>query len=209
MYIVIEGVDGIGKTTLAKGLMDYYKNNGKNVVFTREPGGTELGEELRKILKEGKAPRDKLQELFLFSAARAASMQNIKENLRINNDVVIADRSYISTIAYQAENEDDVRFIENISFEIMQRYGTVPDKIIILKHDNLKSVMDREQRLVTGDNFEDGKVETMKKRQDAYVNYYNKSVGRKFANHQMILLDVTGLEPEQTLDAAIVSMTSK
>ena len=50
MFIVFEGLDGSGKTTQAKRLADFLTNLGKDVLLTREPGGTELGEQVRKIL---------------------------------------------------------------------------------------------------------------------------------------------------------------
>lgn len=101
-YIIFEGIDGTGKSTLAKKVYNYFKNpkyNLKNfdVIFIREPGGTPFNEKLRKIIA-----REKLMpvtQLFLFLAGRA-ELYNILSKLK--NTIIIMDRSFLSTFAYQS-----------------------------------------------------------------------------------------------------------
>ena len=102
-FITLEGLDGCGKTTAAEGACEYLKRLGRNVVHTREPGGTWLGERLREILLS--APEGEVftasEEALLFSASRAVHTREvILPALRGGADVV-CDRYLDSTFAYQ------------------------------------------------------------------------------------------------------------
>jgi dTMP kinase len=100
-FISLEGVDGSGKSTLIASLENYFQED-ENVVFTREPGGTELGEKVRGLLKTKSADFLQETELLLFNAARYEHVEKfIKPNLRAGKKV-ICDRFYDSTIAYQS-----------------------------------------------------------------------------------------------------------
>lgn len=93
MYVVIEGVDTAGKSTQ----LEILKNKFPNAIFTKEPGGTQIGLELRSMVLEGRA-KSKIAEMFLFLADRA---EHIEEVVLPNRDnIVISDRSVISGIAY-------------------------------------------------------------------------------------------------------------
>jgi dTMP kinase len=99
-FIVFEGGDGAGKSTQARALARRLRRRNYPVVLTREPGGTPLGESLRRILKsrQGLSP---LGELFLFAAARAQLVEeSVLPALRYGS-VVICDRFTASTVAYQ------------------------------------------------------------------------------------------------------------
>ncbi|MEA2653396.1 MAG: dTMP kinase, partial [Chloroflexota bacterium] len=72
-FIAIEGPDGAGKTTQATALAEHLRASGVDVLMTREPGGTRLGERLREVLMAGtrsEAPNDPLTDALLFNAAR-------------------------------------------------------------------------------------------------------------------------------------------
>lgn len=101
-FITLEGGEGAGKTTLAKSLKQYLESKGLQVVITREPGGTALGEEIRSLLLEQKSldivPR---AELFLFLAARAQHIDEVIIPALRKGMCVISDRFSDSTIAYQ------------------------------------------------------------------------------------------------------------
>lgn len=94
-YIIFEGIDGSGKSTIAKKVYNYLKNK-YSVKLIREPGGTLVSEKIRKIIAQEKLlPQT---QLFLFLAARTelySKISNLKEN------VIVMDRSYLSTFAYQ------------------------------------------------------------------------------------------------------------
>jgi dTMP kinase len=101
MLITFEGIDGSGKSTQARLLMGYFERLGQAPLLVREPGGTALSERVRALLLDPAAHVTPRAELLLFSAARA---QLVTEKIRPALDadrIVIADRFYDSTTAYQ------------------------------------------------------------------------------------------------------------
>lgn len=102
MFITFEGPEGSGKTTQLGLLVEYLTGRGRQCLVTREPGGTRLGAEIRKILlnpdSRGMAP---LTELFLYEADRAEHLhRRIRPALEAGK-VVVCDRFYDATVAYQ------------------------------------------------------------------------------------------------------------
>lgn len=103
MFITIEGIEGVGKSTLIHGLKDYFESQGREVVLSREPGGTILSEKIRALLLDTNlhgaiSPQ---AELFLFYASR---FQNVTENILpalSRNAISINDRYFDSSRAYQ------------------------------------------------------------------------------------------------------------
>jgi dTMP kinase len=103
LFITLEGGEGSGKTTLIDRLSAALADEGYDVVKTREPGGTRLGEEIRKILlnREPNIRIDRYAELMLFLAARTQQIDEIIEPALKAGKIVICDRFNESTIAYQ------------------------------------------------------------------------------------------------------------
>lgn len=100
MFVTFEGIDGCGKTTQAELLAAALREEGRDVVATREPGGTELGERVRALLLDG-GDVSPWAEAALFAAARAQLVDNvITPALRGGADVV-CDRYLDSSLAYQ------------------------------------------------------------------------------------------------------------
>jgi dTMP kinase len=98
MFISLEGIDGSGKSTQAKLLA---AELGEGTVLIREPGGTDVGERIREVLKDPELDLDPLAELLLFCAARAQLVSEvIRPALEADRDVV-CDRFSDSSIAYQ------------------------------------------------------------------------------------------------------------
>lgn len=100
MFIVFEGIDGTGKTTQINKLKKIYKNN-QDYIFTREPGATKVGLQIRKILLDNKNKIDSNTEALLFMADRVDHIKNVILPAIQNNKIVISDRYYFSTLAYQ------------------------------------------------------------------------------------------------------------
>ena len=101
-FIVVEGIDGSGKSTVAARLADELTRRGRKVLRTREPGGTLLSEKIRALLLDAKnSEMVPFTELFLYMASRAQLVDEvIRPSLRDGVDVV-CDRYYYSTAAYQ------------------------------------------------------------------------------------------------------------
>jgi len=101
VFLVLEGIEGSGKTTQARLLAERLESTGVACLRTREPGGTPLGEAIRSLLLDGEAMPAR-SELLLMLAARAALLDAEIEPALAAGQVVIADRFDLSTLAYQA-----------------------------------------------------------------------------------------------------------
>lgn len=103
MFITIEGGEGVGKSTLLRNLTQriWFDHGRKDVVPTREPGGSSLGFEIRKLLLETTGPVDPLAETLLFLADRQQHLVEVIEPALQMRRSVICDRFHDSTIAYQ------------------------------------------------------------------------------------------------------------
>lgn len=102
MFISFEGGEGSGKSTQAKLLAEFLQAQGKEVVLTREPGGTETAEAIRSVLLSGKHINDPLTEMLLLSAARRDHVENLIKPALALGKVVISDRFFDSSIIYQS-----------------------------------------------------------------------------------------------------------
>ncbi len=100
-FLVVEGADASGKTTLARRLAIAYRQQGWTVTSVREPGGTRLSESVRRILLDPKALVNPRSELFLYLAARAQLVGDVINPALRRGEFVIADRFSLSTLAYQ------------------------------------------------------------------------------------------------------------
>ena len=99
MFITFEGIDGSGKSTQLQLLAEEFGNAGKKVLLTREPGGTALAENLRKVLLESNVSAP--AELLLFGAARAQHVAEVIRPALQEGTIVLSDRFADSSAAYQ------------------------------------------------------------------------------------------------------------
>lgn len=132
-FIVIEGGEGSGKTSALEYLKNSFSKRG-DVIFTREPGGTEISEKIRTVLMD-KSNRNMaaLTEIFLFCGARA---QHVKELIKPALDLgkhVISDRFDASTIAYQLYGREHMDLMEEFQkINFIAKQGLEPNVIIYL-----------------------------------------------------------------------------
>jgi dTMP kinase len=120
-FFAFEGIDGSGKSTQIRLLKEFFERQGKTVRTVREPGGTLVSEAVREILL---APAHKgkmcdTAELLLYAAARAQLVREVVEPALLRGEVVLADRFFLSTIAYQGYGRgisiDEIRRITDIA----------------------------------------------------------------------------------------------
>ena len=104
-FVVVEGPEGAGKSTLVRWLGTTLRAEGRAVLTVREPGGTPIAEAARKLALKSRHDRAFGAELFLFLAARADLVERVIRPALANGQVVIADRFGLSTIAYQVAGQ--------------------------------------------------------------------------------------------------------
>jgi dTMP kinase len=131
-FIVLEGIDGSGKTTQLKLLGDKLKGRGLLVLHTREPGGTRIGDKIREILLNPEyqelVPR---AEAFLYAAARAQHVAQVILPALAKGTIVLCDRFLDSSLAYQGFGRGiEVSLLERINEPATD--GLVPDLTIVL-----------------------------------------------------------------------------
>ena len=130
MFISFEGVDGSGKTTQVALLADALREEGRDVVATREPGGTPAGERIRELLLEG-AEIAPWTEAALFAAARAQLVDEVIRPALARGADVICDRYIDSSLAYQgiARGLGVERVLE---LNLLATSGLLPDRTFFL-----------------------------------------------------------------------------
>lgn len=101
LFITFEGIDGCGKSTQSKLLVSYLKKSGYSIVSTREPGGVDLAESLRKLVLAPGAKIVPLAELLIYEAGRAELVQELIRPALKNGKIVICDRFADASLAYQ------------------------------------------------------------------------------------------------------------
>ena len=105
MYIVFEGLVGSGKTTQAKKFVEYLREKypDRDVVHTREPGGTEVAEEIRRVVQHDIFDEEMhpVTEAYLYAASRAESLRKVVKPALESGDFVVSDRNFFTTIAHQ------------------------------------------------------------------------------------------------------------
>jgi len=164
-FITVEGTEGVGKSTNMAFIEDWLKNAGKELVITREPGGTALGEKLRGVLLDAKEQSmSDDTELLLMFAARAQHLKEVIQPALDSGKWVLCDRFTDSTYAYQGggrgidmtriadleqwvqgDLRPDMTFILDLPIDIgLERAGkrSAPDRFELEKHDFFNNVRD-------------------------------------------------------------------
>jgi dTMP kinase len=132
VFIAFEGVEGAGKGTQIRKLEEHLRSSGRDVLVTREPGGTELGEQIREVLLDPKTGRlDARSEALLFAAARAQTVSSVIRPALADGKIVICDRYVDSSLAYQGWarglGESDV-----LTLNVWATQGLFPDLVVLL-----------------------------------------------------------------------------
>lgn len=129
-YLALEGGEGAGKTTIAELLRVALEERGKEVLVVREPGSTELGDQIRRLVLHA----DEMTpwaEAFLFATQRAQLVAEVVAPALAEEKIVITDRSLYSSLAYQGGARglgiDRVRALNLLAVE-----GVIPDRVVVL-----------------------------------------------------------------------------
>jgi dTMP kinase len=134
MLITLEGIEGCGKTTQTELLAAYLRSIGYRVVATREPGGTPLGESLRKVLLRKDLKVFPLSELLVFMAIRAQHVEEVISPALSEGKVVLCDRFVDATYAYQGYGRGtDLGVIGNLNRLVTK--GVTPNLTVLMDCD--------------------------------------------------------------------------
>ena len=132
-FFILEGCEAVGKTTQLVKVEKALKERGLPVVVTREPGGTLFGEQIRSIVLDS-AHKDTIQplsSLFLFNAARHQWMHEIVTPALAAGNIVLSDRSFLTTMVYQGYVEGlDIEFVKSTCLKAVG--NVLPEKIFLL-----------------------------------------------------------------------------
>ena len=129
--IVLEGIEGVGKSTQLRHLSRFLEGRGLFTTLLREPGGTPAGDEIRRLLLDPASQLDERTEALLFMASRAQLVADVIRPALSRGEFVLLDRFFLSTYAYQIAgrglSEDDVRRANALATG-----GLVPDLTLLL-----------------------------------------------------------------------------
>ncbi|MFM1983693.1 MAG: hypothetical protein RL723_128 [Actinomycetota bacterium] len=168
LFISFEGIDGVGKSTQIDLLEKYLGELGRKTLRTLEPGGTELGVEIRHLLLHRKGEVAPRAEALLYAADRAHHVATkVRPALESGTDVLI-DRYLDSSVAYQgAGRELDSNEVRNLSLFAVQ--GLLPDLTILLDLDAQASLARRAKTGQEPDRLEREKVEFFEAVRQGYL----------------------------------------
>jgi dTMP kinase len=147
LFITFEGLDKVGKSTQVEKLLTYLKSKNLIVALVREPGSTEISEQIRNILldRENAGKIAPVTELLLYNAARAQLVNDIIRPALERCEIVIADRFYDSTTAYQGYGRGiDTGLIRSIN--MVATNNLVPDLTVLMSIGPLKEAINNHQR---------------------------------------------------------------
>ena len=187
-FIVVEGSEGVGKSTQIKTIKSFLEEHKIEYIVTREPGGTSFGESIRSIILDQNNDTDNLTDSLLFYASRYENYNKIILPALKNGKTVICDRFHYSTLVYQGIVGDDelVKKVHNIFDAI---FSKSIDHIIYLYTDPEESLKRISRRSIT-DKFESRGLE--------YLNKLNKAYESIFSNMENVIKLNTSRDKEIT-----------
>lgn len=198
IFIAFEGPDGSGKSTIIRGIRKYFKDRNIDVIETREPGGTVIGESIRKILLDNRNKNMFPEtEALLFAAARG---QHIKEKILPaikSGKVVLCDRFILSSLVYQGIGRGlgvkEVRMINDFAIK-----GVRPDLTLFL-HVDPETTLIRKTKGKKGDRLETEGMDFHKIVYNGYLKILEES------SDNIVIIDATKSKKE-VLDQSIYSI---
>lgn len=168
MFITFEGIDGVGKSTQLDLLETWLIGLGREVLRTLEPGGTELGQEIRHLLLHRKGDVAPRAEALLYAADRAHHVATKIRPALAQGKVVLSDRYFDSSVAYQgAARELDVTQVRDISLWAVD--NLLPDLTILLDLTAEQAMLRRNKTGVEPDRLEQEKVDFFERAREQYL----------------------------------------
>ena len=194
MFVAFEGVDGAGKSTQVRLLGEHLERSGREVVICREPGGTSLGEELRRILLDpGSGDLQPEVEVLLFMAARAQLCNKIIRPELESGKAVISDRFLWSSVVYQGV-VGGLGVEEVLSIGRVATRGLLPELTFLVDLDPAAS----HSGLDDGDRMESRGIEFQRRVRDGFL-----ALAEEFKDSFILIDGSASIEQvhQQVLDA--------
>ena len=200
-FITFEGIEGAGKSTQSKIFVDYLNNNGIKAEWTREPGGCDSAEEIRKLLLTGDVNKwDGITELLLMYASRRMHTINKIQPLIQQGITVVSDRYFDSSLAYQGFGHQlPIEKIETIRKVVLDDFK--PDLTIILDL-SVEEGLARAVHRGKLDRFEKMTIDFHNRVKEGFDYIY------KIEKNRCIKINVSGLSTEE-LTKTIIDYTVK
>lgn len=186
VFITFEGGDGSGKSTQIQRVRDWFESRDRQVSVTREPGGTELGKEIRRLVQNGPEDVDPRSEALLYAADRAYHVATRIRPALARGEVVLADRYIDSSVAYQGAARslgvDEIR-----SLSVWATQGLNPDLTFLL---DLPPEVGARRRTNTPDRLERESMEFHERVRHEYLRLADAEPDR------IIVIDAVGTPEE-------------
>ena len=176
-YIAFEGIDGSGKTSIIEKLSDILNSQNKEHTIVREPGGTSVGEGIRKLLLSHDYQVNPLAEALLMSASRAQLIQEIVKPSLNSGKIVITDSSAYSSVAYQGVGRE-LGYKEIYELNDLAIESFWPKKVVLLDIDPKISL----SRQKIADRIGSGEIEFFQKIRNGYLK-----LAKEFENDFLVL----------------------
>ena len=168
VFISFEGIDGVGKSTQADLMQNYLAAKGLEVTRTLEPGGSDLGVEIRHLLLHRKGEVSVRSEALLYAADRAHNVASIIRPALAKGQIVISDRFLDSSVAYQgAGRELDLTEVRNLSLWAVD--NLLPDLTILLDLDAAVASIRRGKTGAEPDRLESEKISFFEAARNTYL----------------------------------------
>ena len=178
LFITLEGIEGVGKSTAIRFLQAYLEEKGFDVVVTREPGGTEIAEAIRKILlahyTESVLP---ITELLLMFAGRAQHIAHVIKPALAENKIVLCDRFTDASFAYQGAGRGiPETFIQHLKDDIHSDLN--PELTILLDAPAKLGAQRAKHRGIEADRIEMEKIHFFERARQCYLERAKKEPAR-------------------------------
>lgn len=201
-FVTFEGCEGVGKSTQLRKLKEYLESTGQEAVFTREPGGNKISEEIRNIILDVEnKDMSPMCEALLYAAARAQLVEQVIKPAVEQGKLVICDRFLDSSIAYQGNARGlGVENILEINKQALQ--GCMPDVTIFIDLPPDKAFRNKTKAALTADRLEQEDEAFHQKVYEGYLKAAELSEGR-------IVKIVPSIEKTETTEKIISALRNK